>query len=482
MTLQKMLIYGEWVPAAAGLSISVYNPATGEVVDEIPAASAEDVATAIEAAHSAFPAWAHTPAVKRAELLDRSRHLLLSRREEIARLVTEECGKPLRQSRGEVNVAADFIRWYAEEGRRSYGEWIPDPLPDRRLLTIRQPIGVAAIITPWNFPAYMVARTATAALAAGCTVVIKPARQTPLTALALARAFNDGGIPPGVLNVVTGDASVIGQAFLEDHRVRKISFAGSPEVGKLLMRGAANHVKRVSLELGGHAAFIIMSDAALDRAVDGLMSAKFQNAGQTCIAPNHVYVHSSLLEPFLELLSSRVERLKVGNGLDSKTDVGPLINRDALEKVSSHVNDAIHHGARLLTGGHQLTADDQAKGNFYAPTILEDVTPQMRITREETFGPVIAVTAFETDDEAIERANSTQYGLAAYLYTRDISKAIRIAERLDVGMVGVNDTRIAAVEAPFGGVKLSGIGREGGREGLAAFTETKQLALRIEPA
>ena len=477
-----MLIYGEWVPAAAGRSISVYNPATGEAVDEIPAASAEDVATAIGAAYSAFPAWAHTPAVKRAELLDRSRGLLLSRKEEIARSITEECGKPLRQSRSEINVAADFIRWYAEEGRRSYGEWIPDPLPDRRLLTIRQPIGVAAIITPWNFPAYMVARTATAALAAGCTVVIKPARQTPLTAFALARAFNDGGIPPGVVNVVTGDASVIGQAFLEDQRVRKISFAGSPDVGKLLMRGAANHVKRVSLELGGHAAFIIMSDAALDRAIDGLMSAKFQNAGQTCIAPNHVYVHSSLLETFLKLLCSRVERLKVGNGLDPETDVGPLINREALEKVSSHVNDAIDHGARLLTGGYQLTADAQAQGNFYAPTILADVAPQMRITCEETFGPVIAVTAFESDDEAIDRANSTQYGLAAYIYTHDLSKAIRIAERLDVGMVGVNDTRIAAVEAPFGGVKLSGIGREGGREGLAAFTETKQLAFRIEPA
>jgi succinate-semialdehyde dehydrogenase/glutarate-semialdehyde dehydrogenase len=477
-----MLIDGEWVSATTAHTIRVYNPATGEVVDDIPAASAEDVATAIGAAYSAFPAWAHTPAIKRAELLDRSRSLLLSRREEIARSITEECGKPLRQSRGEINVAADFMRWYAEEGRRSYGEWIPDPLPDRRLLTIRQPIGVAAIITPWNFPAYMVARTATAALAAGCTVVIKPARQTPLTAFALARAFNDGGIPPGVVNVVTGDASVIGQAFLEDQRVRKISFAGSPDVGKLLMRGAANHVKRVSLELGGHAAFIIMSDAALDRAIDGLMSAKFQNAGQTCIAPNHVYVHSSLLETFLKLLASRVERLKVGNGLDPETDVGPLINQDALEKVSSHVNDAIDHGARLLMGGHQLTADDQAKGNFYAPTILADVAPQMRITREETFGPVIAVTTFESDDEAIDRANSTQYGLAAYIYTHDLSKAIRIAERLDVGMVGVNDTRIAAVEAPFGGVKLSGIGREGGREGLAAFTETKQLAFRIEPA
>jgi len=481
VTVREMLIDGEWVPAATAHTIRIYNPATGDVVDDIPAASAEDVATAIGAAYSAFPAWAHTPAIKRAELLDRSRSLLLSRREEIARSITEECGKPLRQSRGEINVAADFMRWYAEEGRRSYGEWIPDPLPDRRLLTIRQPIGVAAIITPWNFPAYMVARTATAALAAGCTVVIKPARQTPLTALALARAFNDGGIPPGVVNVVTGDASVIGQAFLEDQRVRKISFAGSPDVGKLLMRGAANHVKRVSLELGGHAAFIIMSDAALDRAIDGLMSAKFQNAGQTCIAPNHIYVHSSLLETFLKLVCSRVERLKVGNGLDPETDVGPLINRDALEKVSSHVNDAIDHGARLLTGGHQLTADAQAQGNFYAPTILADVAPQMRITCEETFGPVIAVTAFESDDEAIDRANSTQYGLAAYIYTRDLSKAIRIAERLDVGMVGVNDTRIAAVEAPFGGVKLSGIGREGGREGLAAFMETKQLALRIGP-
>jgi len=477
-----MLICGEWIPATTGRSISVYNPATSEAIDEIPAASAEDVASAVGAAYSAFPAWANTPATKRAELLDTSRSLLLSRREEIARSITEECGKPLCQSRGEINVAADFMRWYAEEGRRSYGEWIPDPLPDRRLLTIRQPIGVAAIITPWNFPAYMVARTATAALAAGCTVVIKPARQTPFTALALARAFNDGGIPPGVLNVVTGDANVIGRALLEDQRVRKISFAGSPDVGKLLMRGAANHVKRVSLELGGHAAFIIMSDAALDRAIDGLMLAKFQNAGQTCIAPNRVYVHSSLLETFLKLLTSRVERLKVGNGLDAKTDVGPLINRDTLEKVNNHVNDAIDHGAHLLTGGHQLTSGHLAKGNFYAPTILTEVSPQMRITCEETFGPVIAVTAFESDDEAIERANSTPYGLASYIYTGDLSKAIRIAERLEVGMVGVNDTRIAAVEAPFGGVKLSGIGREGGREGLAAFTETKQLAIRIEPA
>ena len=482
VTMQKMLIGGKWVAAATGDSISVYNPATGEVVDKIPAASPADVTTAISAACAAFPAWARTPAVKRAALLDSSRDLLLSRREEIGQSITKENGKPLRQSRSEIIAAADFMRWYAEEGRRSYGEWIPDPRPDRRLLTIRQPIGVAAIITPWNFPVYMVARAATAALAAGCTVVIKPSRQTPLAALALARAMNDGGVPPGVLNMVTGDSSAIGQVLLEDQRVRMISFAGSLETGKSLMREAATHVKRVSLELGGHAPFIVMSDAALEQALDGLMAAKFQNAGQTCIAPNRVYVHSSLLEDFLHSLAARVKKLQVGYGLDPKIDVGPLINRDALEKVSHHVNDAVSQGARLLAGGHRLTSPSLARGNFYAPTILADVTSQMLITCQETFGPVIAVTAFESDSQAIKHANSSRYGLAAYLYTRDISKAIRISEQLEVGMVGVNDTRIAAVEAPFGGVKLSGVGREGGREGLAAFLETKQIAFRVEPA
>lgn len=479
MKVQNMLINGEWVPAASRHSFAVYNPATGAVVGEAPAGSADDAASAINAADDAFDGWAQMPAAKRAAILRRAGDLLRSREEPIAKLITLEAGKVLRASHKEVITAAEFIYWYAEEGRRSYGEWIPDPLPDRRLLTIRQPVGIVAIITPWNFPAYMIARTAAAALAAGCSVVIRPSKQTPLTGLAVAQAFADAGLPPGILNLVTGDPRAIGQVFLDDARVRKIAFTGSIEVGKQLMRGAADNVKRVSLELGGHAPFIVLSDADFEKAIEGLMSAKFGHAGQMCIAPNRIYVHSSLLETFLERLSSRVQQLNVGNGLDPETDVGPLINHAAVEKVDSHVNDAIRKGARLLVGGHRLTDGAHAAGSFYAPTILADVTPHMRITQEETFGPVAPVIAFDAEEEVIERANDSPYGLAAYLFTRDLNKAIRIAERLQCGLVGVNNTRVAAVEGPFGGVKLSGIGREGGHQGLASFLETKQIALGI---
>ncbi len=479
MTMQNMLINGEWLPAGSGHSFSVHNPATGEEIAQAPAGSAEDAVSAINAAQGAFRAWSQTPAAKRAVVLRRAGDLLISREEDISQLVTQEAGKPLRASRNEVRAAADFVYWYAEEGRRSYGEWIPDPHPDRRLLTIRQPLGVVAIIIPWNFPAYMIGRTVAPALAAGCTVVIKPSKETPLTGLAIARAFVDAGVPRGVLNVVTGDAKAIGQAFLDDLRVRKISFTGSVDIGKKLMRGAADQIKRVTLELGGHAPFIILSDADLEKAIRGVMSAKFGNAGQMCIAPNRIYVHSSLLETFMKRLSSEVKQLNVGNGLDDDTDVGPLINNAAMEKVETHVNDAISKGARLVVGGSRLTDSTHASGSFFAPTVLADVTPDMRITREETFGPVAAVIAFDNEDEVIDRANDTLYGLAAYLYTRNISKAVRIAEQLEYGMVGVNDTRITAVEGPFGGVKLSGIGREGGREGLAAFLETKLIALGI---
>jgi succinate-semialdehyde dehydrogenase/glutarate-semialdehyde dehydrogenase len=479
MNLENMLINGVWVRAASNHSFAVYNPANGAVVGEVPAGSADDAILAINAAGAAFDGWAQTPAATRAVILRRAGDLLLAREEHFSQLITLEAGKLLRASRREVGVAAEFIYWYAEEGRRSYGKWIPDPLPDRRLLTIRQPVGIVAIITPWNFPAYMIARTAAAALAAGCTVVVKPSKQTALTGLAVARAFADAGIPPGVLNCVTGDSNAIGKVFLDDIRVRKISFTGSVEVGKQLMSGAANGVKRVTLELGGHAPFIVFSDADFEKAIEGLMSAKFGNAGQMCIAPNRVYVHSSLLETFLERLSFRVEQLKVGSGLDPETNIGPLINRSAVEKVESHVNDAINKGARLLVGGYRLTEGAHASGFFFAPTVLADVTADMRIAREETFGPVAPVIAFEEEDEVVERANNTPYGLAAYLYTRDLNKAIRIAERLEYGVIGINDTRIAAVEGPFGGVKQSGVGREGGHEGLASFLETKQLAFKV---
>ncbi len=478
-TSKGMLIGGKLTPAKSGKAFTIINPATGETVGEAALGSADDANRAISAAHSAFKKWARTPPKKRAETLRRAGDLVLSRQEEIAHLITLEAGKPLRSSRREVATAADFIYWFAEEARRSYGEWIPDPSQDRRLLTIRQPVGVAAIITPWNYPAYMVARTTSAALAAGCTVVVKPARQTSLTGLAVAYAFNDAGVPAGVLNLITGDSRAIGQTFLEDERVRKIAFAGSTEVGVLLMRRAADHIKRISLELGGNAPFIVMPDAALDKAVADVIAAKFGNAGQMCIAPNRIYVHTSLLETFLELLTPKVAGLKVGPGLDPETEIGPLIDERALEKVDNHVRDALDHGARLLMGGRRLIEGACIKGTFYAPTVLTDVTSQMKITQEETFGPVAPIITFDDEEDLIESANNTPYGLAAYLYTRDISRAIQIAEQLEFGMVGVNSTRIAAVEAPFGGIKLSGVGREGGREGLAAFLETKQIALGL---
>jgi succinate-semialdehyde dehydrogenase / glutarate-semialdehyde dehydrogenase len=479
MNVETMLIDGEWVDAVSRQAFAVYDPANGDIVGEAPNGSAEDAVLAINAADAAFKAWAGTPAAKRAAILRKTGDLLLSREERISRLITLEAGKLLRASRREVSTAANFIYWYAEEGRRSYGEWIPDPLPDRRLITIRQPVGVVAVITPWNFPAYMIARTAAAALAAGCTVIVKPSKQTTLTGLAVARAFVDAGIPAGVFNLVTGDPNAIGKAFLDDARVRKISFTGSIEIGKQLMSGAAKNVKRVTLELGGNAPFIVLSDADCEKAIEGLMSAKFGNAGQMCIAPNRVFVHSSLLDTFLERVSLRVAQLKVGNGLDPATDLGPLINRAAVQKVESHVNDAIDKGARVLVGGRKLTEGALASGSFYSPTVLADVTSNMRITQEETFGPVAPVIAFEDDDEVIQRANNTHYGLAAYLYTRDLNKAIRIAERLEFGLIGINDTRIATVEGPFGGFKQSGIGREGGHEGLASFLETKEIVFRV---
>jgi succinate-semialdehyde dehydrogenase / glutarate-semialdehyde dehydrogenase len=479
MNLENMLINGEWVDAVSHQLFAIYDPATGDVVGEAPAGSADDAILAINAADGAFNAWAKTPAAKRAAILRRVGDLLLSREEPISQLITLEAGKLLSASRKEVNAAAQFIFWYAEEGRRSYGEWIPDPLPDRRLLTIRQPVGVVAVITPWNYPAYMIARTSAAALAAGCTVIVRPSKQTALTGLAVARTFADAGIPPGVFNLLTGDPNAIGKAFLDDARVRKISFTGSIEIGKRLMSGAAKSVKRVTLELGGNAPFIVLNDADCEKAIEGLMSAKFGNAGQMCIAPNRVFVHSSLLDTFLEQLSLKVRLLKVGSGLDPQTDIGPLINRSAVKKVESHVNDAIDKGAHILVGGHRLIEGALASGSFYAPTVLADVTSDMRIAREETFGPVAPIISFEDDDDVIDRANNTPYGLAAYLYTSDLTKAIRFAERLESGLIGVNDTRIATVEGPFGGFKQSGVGREGGHEGLASFLETKQIAFRM---
>lgn len=479
MIHRQMLVGGHWVDALGGATFERHNPATGQVVGAVPLGGAKEARHAVDAATDALPGWRSTPARDRARILHRAAELLLQRSDEIAPLITQEEGKPITAARKEVAAAAELLTWYAEEGRRAYGQWIPDPVSDRRLLTIRQPVGVAAAITPWNVPVSMIARKVGPALAAGCTVVVKPAEQTPLSGLAVAEVLHEAGAPAGVVNVITGDAPEIGQALLADERVRKISFTGSTEVGRLLMRGAAAHVKRVSLELGGSAPFLVLDDADLDLVARDLASTKFRNAGQACVSPNRVLVARPFMAELADRLADAVAALRVGNGLDEATDVGPLVEPAGVDKVEAHVKDALAKGARGVVGGRRLTDGPHAAGHFYAPTVLADVTLDMLVTQEETFGPVAALIPVDDLEQAIAQANDTPFGLAAYLYTRDISRAVRVAEALEFGMVGVNDSRIAAVEAPFGGVKSSGIGREGGHEGLDEFLETKLIALGV---
>ncbi len=468
---QQALINDEWRVAANGSTFAVHNPANAETVGHAPRCTTADVEHAIEAAHAAFPAWRDLPAKSRAQLLRRWFELILQHRDDLATIMVSEQGKPLAEARGEIDYAASFIEWFAEEARRVYGDVVPSPWADRRMFTLKQPVGVAALITPWNFPAAMLTRKAGAALAAGCTVVAKPASQTPFTALALAELAQRAGLPPGVLNVITGDAETIGRVLTTHPLVRKVSFTGSTAVGKQLLAQSAGTLKHVSLELGGNAPFIVFDDADLDAAVAGALASKYRNSGQTCVCANRVFVQDTIHDAFAEKFSAAVAQLKVGEGFTPGVETGPLINPAALEMVEAHIADALAHGATLLAGG----ARHALGGQFFQPTVLAGCTPAMQVCRDETFGPVAPLIRFHDEAEVIRMANDTEFGLAAYAYTRDLGRAWRLAERLDYGMVGINAGVISTAEAAFGGVKQSGLGREGGRSGIAEYLEAKYV-------
>ncbi|BCB74810.1 NAD-dependent succinate-semialdehyde dehydrogenase [Phytohabitans flavus] len=472
----RLLIDGEWVEADGGGRFDVCDPATGATVGSAAAGSEVDVRRAVDAAAAALPGWRATAAVDRSKILRRAAAVVRERAEQIAATMTAEQGKPLAESRGEVEYAASFFDWFAGEAERAYGQVVPAMNAANRVLVLPQPVGVAAAITPWNFPAALVARKLAPAMAAGCTSIVKPAEATPLTAAALLAAVTDAGTPPGVANLVTlADPRPFSAAIFADQRVRKVSFTGSTEVGKHLIRMSADQVKRVSLELGGHAPYVVFADADLDQAVDGIMASKFRNAGQTCVCANRVYVQRPVYEQVLAMLATRTAALTVGRGTEPGVEIGPLIDAKAVEKVDAHVRDAVDKGARLLAGGTRLTDGAFAEGSFYAPTVLDGISPEMRIWTEETFGPVAGVTAFDSEEEAIRLANDSVYGLSAYFHTRDYARLLRVAEQLEYGVVGANTGIISAANVPFGGMKESGYGREGGSLGIDEYLEHKYV-------
>jgi succinate-semialdehyde dehydrogenase/glutarate-semialdehyde dehydrogenase len=470
---QQCYIDGQWLDADDGSTIDVSNPATGEILGSIPAMGAAETRRAIEAAKKAQGPWAAKTAKERSVILRRWYELMLEHQEDLAVLMTLEQGKPLAESRGEIAYAASFIEWFAEEAKRLYGDVIPPHQGDKRIVVIKQPIGVVASITPWNFPAAMITRKAGPALAAGCAMITKPATQTPYSALALAELAERAGIPPGILSVVTGKASAIGGEMTSNPIVRKITFTGSTEIGKLLLKQSADTVKKVSMELGGNAPFIVFNDADLDAAVDGAMMSKYRNTGQTCVCANRLYAQSGIYDAFVEKLAIAVNKLKVGDGREDGVSQGPLIDENAVLKIEEHVADALSKGGRLVTGGKR-----HAKGGtFFEPTVIADATQEMLVASEETFGPLAPVIRFETDDDAIAMANDTEFGLAAYFYSRDIGRIWRVAEAIESGIVGINTGIISTEVAPFGGVKESGLGREGSKYGIDDFIEIKYLCI-----
>jgi len=472
-------IGGAFVPARGGRRFAVRNPATDATVAEVADGGVDDARAAVAAAAAAFPAWKSMSAAERAKPMRRLAELMARDADRLADLCTQECGKPLAESRTEVAYAASFLEWFAEEGRRVYGETIPATDPAKRLLVLRRPCGVAAAITPWNFPVAMVTRKMGPALAAGCTQVVKPAEQTPLSALALAALAQEAGIPAGVLNVVTGlDAAAISDAFFDNLHVRHVSFTGSTEVGRLLLARSAANVVRTSLELGGHAPFVVFDDADVDAAVAGAVASKFRNAGQTCICANRFLVQRGVHDEFVERLARAVAGLKVGDGRAAGTQVGPLIDDAGLRKAELHVADAVSSGAQVRVGGCRVRVEGGAD-RFLAPTVLSGVTPAMLCFREETFGPVAPVCAFDTEADALRMANDTPYGLAGYLWTRDGARIVRMAEELQFGVVGVNDALPAVAQAPFGGVKHSGLGREGGHHGIEEYLDLRYVSWRV---
>ncbi|KUF10882.1 NAD-dependent succinate-semialdehyde dehydrogenase [Pseudoponticoccus marisrubri] len=466
---QANLVAGDWIGADDGGVIDVTDPASGEVIGQVPASGAAETRRAIEAAHAAFPAYAAKTVTERAALLRALAAEITEHADELARILTREQGKPLAEARAEVLSSAAYVQWFAEEARRARGEVIPSPWPNRRLMTTKHPVGVVAAITPWNFPSSMLARKLGPALAAGCPVVVKPATATPYSGIAWGVLAERAGFPPGVVNILTGSAREIGGEIMANDKVRKVTFTGSTEIGRQLLRGAADTVKKVSMELGGNAPFIVFDDADLDRAVEGAMIAKFRNAGQTCICSNRVYVQAGIYDAFVERLAERARALKVAPGLDEGAEQGPMVDAPALEKISELVQDAVDKGGRVLAGG----APHDRGGLFYAPTVIAGATPEMRVTQEEIFGPVAPVYRFETEDEVLAMANDTIYGLAAYAYTRDLGRAFRLQDGLEYGLIGINEVLIVTPEIPFGGLKQSGTGKEGGWQGLEDYLETR---------
>ena len=473
-----MFIDGQWLEIKK--TFDVVNPATGEVIGKVADGDQSHATDAIEAAHSAFSDWSQTTAHNRSAILYHAWQLMLDNKTELAALMTSEQGKSLKASANEVQYAADFLLWFAEEAKRSYGETIPSARPDQRFIVQHQPVGVVAAITPWNYPISMLTRKLAPALAAGCTVVLKPAEATPLCAIAVFRLLAEAGVPPGVINLVTTSSPApVGKVFCEHPLVRKLTFTGSTVVGKMLARDAAPQLKRVSMELGGHAPFIVFEDADPVHAAKGAGLVKFLNTGQACICPNRIFVHKNILSEFVTTLTSRIKKMRVGNGAEEGVAIGPLVDEKAIRKIENQVNDACDKGADLLCGGERLTGDAFGGGYFYSPTVLAGVNDSMLIYREETFGPVAAVIPFDDNDDIIAMANDTHYGLAAYVYTKDLAKAFRTVEQLHFGIIGVNDINPTSAAAPFGGMKESGLGREGAREGLQEYLETKLAGFSV---
>ncbi len=470
---QDCYIDGSWVSAPEGKRIAVNNPATGEQLGFVPRFGAEETRRAIDAAATALPGWQAKTAKERALVMRRWAELMMANQEDLAIILTSEQGKPLTEAKNEITYAASFLEWFGEEAKRVYGDVIPGHAPDKRIVVIKQPIGVTAAITPWNFPAGMITRKAGPALAAGCAMVVKPASQTPFSALAMAVLAERAGVPKGILSVVTGSAGEVGDEMTSSPTVRKLSFTGSTEIGRMLMAQCASTIKKVSLELGGNAPFIVFDDADIDAAVDGALASKYRNTGQTCVCANRLLVQSPVYDKFTKKLIEAVRELKVGNGLEAGTTQGPLIDMKAVEKVEHHVSDAASKGAKVAIGGRR----HKLGGSFFEPTVLTDVNPQMAIVHEETFGPVAPIIRFDRDEEAIALANDTEFGLASYFYGGDIRRVWRTAEKLEYGMVGINTGLISAEAAPFGGVKQSGIGREGSRYGIEEYVEMKFLCL-----
>ncbi len=472
----RQYIGGSWIDNVGLPMMDVTNPASGEVIGQIPVGAAKETERAIDDAYRAFETWSAAAAEERSGCLRRMYDLVMLHREELATMITKEMGKPLKEAMGEVKYAASYLEWYAEEAKRVYGETIPASHPNKRMLVLRQPVGVVGAITPWNFPAAMITRKLAPALAAGCTIVIKPSELTPFTAIRLMELAEQAGLPAGTVNLVMGDAAAIGGEMMRNDKVKKISFTGSTKVGKLLMEQGSKQIKKLSLELGGHAPIIVMDDADLERAVKEVIASKFRNAGQACICGNRIYVQDTVYDAFISRLVEETGKLRIGDGFDRDTDIGPLINAAAYEKVERQVKDAVEKGAQVLTGGEGFV---KGGGYFYKPTILSNADSCMQVMTEETFGPVAPVQTFRTDDEAVRLANDTPFGLAAYVFSQNLSRGMKMVERLECGIVGWNDGLPSAAQAPFGGMKESGVGREGGRQGIECYLETKYVSMGL---